>query len=655
VGESSQRAKGTPYAEFLKNLEASGLVSREGLDQGLHASAGSDARDDGAALARHLIETGLLTEFQARAIREAKFDELLIGNYEVLDRLGAGGMGTVFKARHRRMKRIVALKVLARNVAETPTFVQRFQREVETVASLSDPHIVMAFDADEAEIGHFLVMEFVDGRDLATEIGTQGPMPVAEAVDCIVQAARGLAYAHAKGFMHRDIKPANLLRDRSGMIKVADLGLARLNAAGKSGEQQSSLTQAGGILGTIDYMSPEQAVDSTTVDHRTDIYSLGCTLHFLLTGKPPYQAATLMAAMLKHRDAPIPRLQAERAEVPAELDSAFARMVAKNPSDRFASMTEVIQALEPLLRVGGSASVAIQADSTMAWDNRVVAPNHDTAESAEQLARTLELPPSRDKLGPVGGILLVEPSRAQSLIIRKYAKELGAANLTTAATGKEALERAQSTHPQTVVCAMHLPDMTGVELARQLWANKDLESTGFVLIASASDTPSSSAAAHMARIVTLSKPFDLDGLQKALEAAGAILSVSGAPAGDLKTLLVDDSAAARSHIRNVLTRLGIRHIVEVGDGASAIAELTRQSFDLVVTDYNMPRLDGRGFLDFIRTQSATPQVPVIMVTTETDPAKLESVRRLGIAGIVDKRFDQDTVRGILEKVRARRS
>src|SRR5215471_6219626 len=169
-------------------------------------------------------------------------------------------MGTVFKARHRRMKRVVALKVLSREVAASGKFADRFQREVETVARLSHPNIVMAFDADESEAGPFLVMEFVNGRDLATRVQATGPLSLRDAVDCTLQAARGLAYAHSQGIVHRDIKPANLLQDVGGVVKVADLGLARLNeAASQSAETAGSLTQAGSVVGTVDYMPPEQA------------------------------------------------------------------------------------------------------------------------------------------------------------------------------------------------------------------------------------------------------------------------------------------------------------------------------------------------------------------------------------------------------------
>ena len=171
---------------------------------------------------------GQLTVFQADALLAGRLPELCIGNYIVLDRLGAGGMGTVFKARHRRMKRIVALKILSRESAGQSSFAQRFQREVETIAQLTHPNIVMAFDADEAQSGLYLVMEFVDGRDLGSEVAAGGPLSTADATDCTLQAARGLAYAHHHGVVHRDVKPANLLRDAAGLVKVADLGLARL-------------------------------------------------------------------------------------------------------------------------------------------------------------------------------------------------------------------------------------------------------------------------------------------------------------------------------------------------------------------------------------------------------------------------------------------
>ncbi len=336
--KTNQPAALVSTEQFLQALTEGNLLSGDDLTNTLGSA--DRTHPDGRVLAQRLVDAGKLTPYQSLAVLERRFEELHVGNYEVLDLLGRGGMGTVFKARHRRMKRIVALKVLAREVAAEGSFLQRFQREVETIAQLSHPNIVMAHDADEAAIGPFLVMEFVNGRDLASEVTKSGPLSVADALDCTLQAARGLEYAHGKGIIHRDIKPANLLRDVNGLVKVADLGLARLSGtpAGGSGVI-GGLTQAGGIVGTTDYMPPEQALDSTSIDQRADTYSLGCTLYFLLAGRPPYSASSLMGLLLKHRDDPIPSLTATRSDVPAEVDNLYRRMVAKKPADRPSPMT----------------------------------------------------------------------------------------------------------------------------------------------------------------------------------------------------------------------------------------------------------------------------------------------------------------------------
>ncbi len=441
--------------QFLRSLGDSGLLAQDDVDAVLRAQPGADAE----AVAQRLVAAGKLTAFQAAAVRERRFDELTIGNYQVLDRLGAGGMGTVYKARHRRMKRVVAIKVLSRNIADDK-FVQRFQREVEAVARLSHPNIVLAHDADEAAVGHFLVMEFVNGRDLATEVVRRGPLPVSEALACVVQAARALDYAHGQGIIHRDIKPANLLRDVNGVVKVADLGLARFNDALKSPDENSALTQAGTIMGTVDFMPPEQAMGLANTDHRADIYSLGCTLYFLITGKPPYQGQSIMAILLKHRDGPIPSLCAERADVPPALEAVFQRMVAKKPEDRFASMGEVARALEAVAVVAepsaapspavAGATVEFTGGLKRCSARSASGDASPLAERAEHLLTphqdTAEPPPSErtllDRPSSVAGgtVLLVEPSRTQAGIFRGYLKELGFADVVTAASGTKALE-----------------------------------------------------------------------------------------------------------------------------------------------------------------------------------------------------------------------
>lgn len=623
--------------QFLRNLTDSGVFTSEELDAALRAAPGAEG-EDGETVARRLVAAGQLTAFQAEAVRNGRFNELFIEHYLVLDRLGAGGMGTVFKARHRRMKRVVAIKVLSRAVGQTDQFVQRFQREVEAVARLSHPNIVMAHDAGEAEAGHYLVMEFVDGRDLATEVQARGPLPIAEAIACIVQAARGLGYAHSQGVIHRDVKPANLLRDANGAVKVADLGLARFNdMLGKTTDNPSSLTQAGTVMGTVDYMPPEQAMGLTGIDHRADVYSLGCTLCYLLTGRPPYQGPTLMATLVMHRDAPIPSLSATRTDVPAALDRVFQRMVAKNPEDRFASMAEAAQALEAVAAPAGPAPAAAAAS----FAEIVARQASDTAAASGQ---TVDLSPSRAAIG--GAVLLVEPSRSQAVIIRSYLLKLNRQEVHTAPSGQKALELARVATPQVVVSAMHLPDMTGVQLAQALRSAGLPTSPGFVLISSQDDAHEVHLHDPAGDLVRLHKPFGLEQLGQALAAA------SGKPpvAADRRVLLVDDSAAARAHVRSVLAGLGLHSIVEAADGAQAVALLEKESFDLVVTDYNMPHLDGRGLLEHIRRRSATPAVPVIMVTTETDPGKLAAVRQLGVNAICPKSFEPAMVRGILNTI-----
>jgi hypothetical protein len=263
--------------------------------------------------------------------------------YHVGRLLGVGGMGSVFEAEHRVMRRPVAVKVINRAYTANPAAVERFRREVQAAARLAHPNIVTAHDAEQAGDLHFLVMELVDGKSLACVLKERGPLPIREACAYVRQAALGLQHAHEKGMVHRDVKPDNLMLTPDGTVKVLDFGLAALTAKGGSG----GLTEANVIMGTPDYMAPEQAEDSHKADIRADVYSLGCTLYHLLTGNIPYPADTSLRKVLAHRDRPVPSLRAVRPEVPKGLETVLARLLAKKPADRYQTPGEVAAALAP--------------------------------------------------------------------------------------------------------------------------------------------------------------------------------------------------------------------------------------------------------------------------------------------------------------------
>ncbi len=303
---------------------------------------------DVSALAAKLVRANRLTAYQAAALAQGKARGLVVGPYLVLNKRGQGGMGVIFRARHRPTGHVVALKILPPAFGRGSAAVHRFRREVEAAARLDHPNIVKILDASQDRGVHFLVMEFITGRDLRSIVSSDGPLPIDQIIDCTIQAARGLEAAHEKGIVHRDIKPANLMLDASGVVRVLDLGLARLTeASGLMGPTVAGpLTETGSYIGTVDYSAPEQADDAKTVDHRADIYSLGCTIHFLATGRPPFEGDSVIKKLMAHQKKPAPSLQSARPEVPAWFEAAYHAMTAKEPADRPQSMNAVIWLLE---------------------------------------------------------------------------------------------------------------------------------------------------------------------------------------------------------------------------------------------------------------------------------------------------------------------
>ena len=334
---------------FLSQLSSSGIVPEEKLKVVVSKKA---SFADGEALARDMIKSRLLTKYQAEQILGGRGKSLTMGKYQILEKIGAGGMGQVYKAFHSSTERIVAIKVILGKGKINPEVVKRFEREVKAAAKLVHSNIITVFDADQADGRIFMVMEYIKGDDLGGILRKKGQLSVSEVVDYILQAARGLKYAHDQGVIHRDIKPGNILVDSSGNVKIVDMGLAKLENKGDE-ESISMLTASASIMGTVDFMSPEQGFSSKNVDGRADIYSLGATLFFLLARKVMFPGDSAFEKLLAHRESPIPSLSNSRAGITPDLEIVFTKMVAKKVEDRYASMAEVISALSRIEVEGG--------------------------------------------------------------------------------------------------------------------------------------------------------------------------------------------------------------------------------------------------------------------------------------------------------------
>jgi tRNA A-37 threonylcarbamoyl transferase component Bud32 len=328
--------------EFLDLVRRSGVTDGGRLTAYLDRLAVDGLPPTPARAADLLIRDGFLTNFQAEQILLGKWKRFTLGKYKVLERLGSGGMAHVFLCEHTLMRRRVAVKVLPAAKAADKASLNRFYREARAVAALDHPNIVRAYDIDQDDHLHFLVMEYVDGTNLQELVKKFGPLDVDRACHYVAQAAVGLQHAHENGLVHRDVKPGNLLLDRAGSVKVLDLGLARFF---HDADDHLTKQYDDAILGTADYLSPEQAEDSHAVDIRTDVYSLGATLYYLLTGKPPFPDGTIPQKLIWLRNRQPAPVRELRPEVPEELAGVVARMMAKDPADRYQTPAEVADAL----------------------------------------------------------------------------------------------------------------------------------------------------------------------------------------------------------------------------------------------------------------------------------------------------------------------
>src|SRR5262249_22560475 len=327
---------------------------------------------------------------------------LIVGRYVILDRVGAGGRSRVFKAQHRLMGRLVALKVIAPEIATRASSIARFHREMRLIGRLDHPNVIRAFDADQVGDLLYIVMEYVAGRSLDHLLDDRGALPAAEVVDYMAQAARGLAHAHERGIVHRDVKPPNLLLSDEGQIKVLDLGLSALMEVDSAA---SYATAAGMVVGTVHYMSPEQAL-ALNVDFRSDLFSLGCTMYQLLSGRLPFPGETLaecLALRIKGQPTPITDF---RPDLSPRLVQLLEKLLARRPEDRFQTASEVAEALQDLADLGAGALPAPRPTPRPEPDPGVPQPEVDP-DVPQPPAAPPNLPPADGSAVPQAGALPV--------------------------------------------------------------------------------------------------------------------------------------------------------------------------------------------------------------------------------------------------------
>jgi len=356
---------------FLEIVGCSGLV-----DEGALAKMVQRVKDqlegrlpsNPEKLAQLFVRKNLLTQWHVDKLLVGKYKGFFLGNYKLLGHIGTGGMSSVYLAEHTRMGDKRAIKVLPKSRVKDATYLARFQLEAKAIASLHHPNIVRAYDIDNDGDVHYMVMEYVDGIDMQQKVKRDGPLELGTAAEMVAQAARGLHHAHGKGVVHRDVKPANLLIDSSGIVRLLDMGLALVNA-----EEDQSLTVVNNenVLGTADYLAPEQALNSHSVDHRADVYGLGCTLYYLLTGKPPFSDGTLAQRIARHQKEMPKSIREIRTDCSGELEGICVKMMQKDPRYRYQSAEEVAIALEkyaakapkPLPLAAGGVQITTTDDS----------------------------------------------------------------------------------------------------------------------------------------------------------------------------------------------------------------------------------------------------------------------------------------------------
>lgn len=333
----------TAIGAFLRTVLQSGLISPAQLHAALK-TAPQGWRKYPRTCAKHLVTLGKLTRFQAGKLLQGAYVGLLLGHYEILSQIGKGGMGSVYLARDKRNGSLLAVKVLPPKRAQSSErLLARFRREMIICQRVAHPHLTRTYSVGVHSGVYYIAMEHIPGKNLHKLVRERGPLAVARAARLFAEVAEGLDHAHAQGLIHRDLKPSNIIVTPADHAKVLDLGLALIQ--GEAPEDRTIVGGQGYVVGTLDYLAPEQAEDAVKVDHRADIYSLGCSLYFSLTGKPPFPGGNALQKILRHRCDPPTPIERLSPHVPPEFIKLVNCMMEKDKTKRFQSASEVRRAL----------------------------------------------------------------------------------------------------------------------------------------------------------------------------------------------------------------------------------------------------------------------------------------------------------------------
>jgi serine/threonine-protein kinase len=345
-------------AQFLQGLKQSRLLADGEVRELERAYASSNLAD----LIEKLIADEKLTRYQVNRLLQGDWRGLVVGSYQILDELGRGSVGKVYKARHTMMERVVALKVTTLDEHREKSARDQFRREVAAITRLNHPNVAMTYDANEVDGVLYLAMEYVDGSTLQRQVAEEGPLPVSKACLILLQTARALQHAHENGLVHRDIKPGNLMLPESPtelsdtptppvLVKVVDFGLARLQPR-KDSQFSTLMCREGATMGTPAFIAPEQIRDVHAADIRSDLYSLGCTFYFALTGHLPFEGGTTQATLTLHLEQPPRAIRSLRSAIPKSVAAIIHRLLAKKPFDRYQTPADLIEDLNHVVLSG---------------------------------------------------------------------------------------------------------------------------------------------------------------------------------------------------------------------------------------------------------------------------------------------------------------